>query len=184
MRTKFIYWRFKDKFYYPIRQYFKNIWKFRKELSNFYDWNYDFGLFRKTIELNKAAIEKYANEVPESRLKKVAMMERAIYLLKCFENENFVELAENELGYKVEHGKIWFEPCEDRPGSHLMKDNLNEEQRERNNLIFTKSREIEDNMWKELWKIIQGQDYSTFKTDEEMDWNEQFDGSGLLGWWD
>jgi hypothetical protein len=36
--------------------------------------------------------------------------------------------------------------------------------------------------WEELWIIIQGQDYTKF--DKDIDWYEQFDGTGLRGWWD
>ena len=42
--------------------------------------------------------------------------------------------------------------------------------------------EIQGEMWRELWQIIQGQDYKSF--DKEIDFNKQFNGSGILGWWD
>jgi hypothetical protein len=145
-----MFWKLKDKYYYPLRQFLKNCWKFRKELSSFYSWNYDLGLFRRSIELNKESIEKYANEVPESRLKKIAMMERAVYLLKLFEADDFIELAEKELGYEMEHGNIWFEPCKDEHGYFKMCDNLNEDQVNRNRDIILKTSEIQDKMWKEL----------------------------------
>ena len=177
-----MFWRLKNKYYYPLRQFFSNCWKFRKELANFYSWNYDLGLFRRSIELNKVAIEKYANEVPESRLKKLAKMERAIYLLKCFEEDNFIELAEKVLGFEMEHGNIWFEPIEDREGCSLMWDDLSEVQISRNRDIVLKTAEIQNEMWIELWQIIRGQDCSKF--DKEKEWFEQFDGSDLRSWWD
>ena len=55
-------------------------------------------------------------------------MNRAIYLLKRFEEDEFRDLAEERLGYKYVHGKTWFEPCEDRPGSSYMRDDLTEQQ--------------------------------------------------------
>ena len=182
MKLKFKIQYLKDKYYYPTRQYLKNIWKFRKELSNFYDWNYDLGLFRKSIELNKYAIEKYANEESTSRLKKVRKMERAIYILKCFEEDNFIELAEKELDYKMNIGDIWFKPCKEKKGYSVMKDDLDENQKQLNHSLIYKSKDIQNEMWKELWSIIQGQDYDTFN--KENNFQEQFDGSGLLGWWD
>lgn len=183
MRTKFIYWRFKDKIYYPTRQFIKNIWKFRRELSNFYDWNYDLGLFRRTLELNRECIQN-GYEVKHSRDKKVVMIDRAIIILRHFEHEDFIELAEIELGYKYEYGDFNFEPIEDEPGLSRLLDGLSEEATERNTILRDKAREIQNNMWKELWSIIQGQDYDKFKPNDKMGWDEQFDGSGILGWWD
>ena len=182
MKLKYKMWVFKDKYYYPIRQYIKNIWKFRKELSNFYDWNYDLGLFRRTIELNKLAIEKYAHEVPESRLKKIAKMERTIYLLKLFEEDYFIDLAEEELGYKYDSGDWIFEPIKDKPGFSRLLDGLSDEVKEKNTALHNKSIEIQDALWVELWSIIQGQYYKSFN--KEVDFYEQFDGSGILTWWD
>lgn len=182
MKPKYIMWRIRDKYYYPIRQFVNNIWKFRKELSNFYDWNYDLGLFRKTIELNKLAIEKYAHEVPESRLKKLAKMERVIYLLKLFEEDYFLGLAEEELGYKYDSGDWIFEPIEDKPGFSRLLDGLSDEVKEKNTILHNKSIEIKDALWVELWSIIQGQYYKSFN--KEVDFYEQFDGSGILTWWD
>ena len=34
----------------------------------------------------------------------------------------------------------------------------------------------------ELFVILKGQDYTKF--DKDIDWYEQFDGSGIKGWWD
>ena len=36
--------------------------------------------------------------------------------------------------------------------------------------------------WKELINLLKGQNYSKFK--KEIDFAEQFDGSGIRGWWD
>jgi len=177
------WWGFKDKYYYPTRQFLKNVWLFRKELSNFYAWNYNLGLFRRSIELNRECILD-GNEVESSRHKKIAKMERAIYLLKRFEEDDFIELAEQELGYGMNHGNIWFEPCEDREGFSTMEDDLTQEEKDKNSKLIYRSRDIQNELWKELWSIIQGQDYSTFKPNEQMEWDEQFDGSGLLSWWD
>ena len=179
---KYLGWRFKDRIYYPTRQFIKNIWKFRKELSKHYDWSYDLGLFRRSIELSRDYIRDHGHEVVESSSKKVHKMNRAIYLLKRFEEDEFRDLAEERLGYEYVHGNIWFEPCEDRSGSSYMRDDLTEEQTQANREIFLMSIEIQGEMWRELWQIIQGQDYKSF--DKEIDFSKQFDGSGLLGWWD
>jgi hypothetical protein len=168
--------------YSLVKRFFKNSWKFRKELSNFYDFNYDLGLFRKTIELNRNYIRDYGIEVDEGRLKKVAKMERALYILDYFISDDFLELAEKELDKKYVISEFWFEPCGDDSGSSYLRDNLTEEESIQNREIRAKESEIKDKMWRELWKIIQGQDYKKFNRDK--DFYKQFNGSGILTWWD
>ena len=48
--------------------------------------------------------------------------------------------------------------------------------------MFDRAREIERQEWDELFTILKGQDYTKF--DKDVDWDEQFDGSGIKGWWD
>jgi hypothetical protein len=73
-----------------------------------------------------------------------------------------------------------------------MVDKETDEEKEHNSNVFARSREIEDQMWAELWTILKGQEYSDFdkikgdaKMKEQDDlYNNWFDGSGLRGWWD
>ena len=48
--------------------------------------------------------------------------------------------------------------------------------------VFNRAREIEKQEWDELFVILKGQDYTKF--DKKIDWDKQFDGSGIKGWWD
>ena len=48
--------------------------------------------------------------------------------------------------------------------------------------VFKRSREIEKETWDEIWEILKGQDCSEF--DKDIDWEKQFDGTGIRGWWD
>jgi hypothetical protein len=60
--------------------------------------------------------------------------------------------------------------------------------------IYAYANKIEEQEWKELWQIFEGQDIKQYsqllksKTKEEQRnndvWNEGFDGSGMRGWWD
>ena len=62
------------------------------------------------------------------------------------------------------------------------------------NKIYNYANKLEEDEWKELWKIFEGQDVKQFskllntKTKEEQRnndvWGEWFDGSGMRGWWD
>lgn len=63
-----------------------------------------------------------------------------------------------------------------------MVDYNNEEQKQFNRKFFKRVTELEEEEWVELWTIIKGQDYSTF--DKEKEFDDQFDGSGIRGWWD
>lgn len=176
-KIKFKYWWFRETIYWPTRQYLKNIYKFRKELANFYDWNYDLGFLRRTIELNHKHISKFGYEEETSKHKKLMKMERAIFLLKAFEADEFIEFAEKELNLKYVYREFNFEPVPEHNGYHRLINDLTDDEENINSLIRHKSIEIEKNMWKELWTIIQGQEEG-----DSYDENK-FDGSGLTGWW-
>ena len=179
-------WWYKTyKFFRRDLPYFlENIWFFRKELYAFRSWDYSFNLdlFRRSLEKTVNTIEFYGHEVDESRLKKVEKMKRAIQLLKNVRSDEYVRVAEKELGELKNNDWLW----NDRDDT--------EEESIHNKNVFERAREIEDSEWKELWSIIHGQDVKEYskiynsKTDEEKEdggvWNNWFDGSGIKSWWD
>ena len=78
-----------------------------------------------------------------------------------------------------------FVPIEetDEEGEHMYEmKKLDVKTSANNSKIFDLSRKLEEDEWKELWTIFQGQDYTKF--DKNIDWNKQFDGTGLRGYWD
>jgi len=170
-------------FRYDLPRFFKNIWKFRKGLWNHYWFDH-----HGTLKLLKIAlidisnnVEKYGNEIDETRLKKVAAMRRAIELIKNYNEDNYIDMAEKELGELIMHD--WeFEPVPDKPGYSQLVDKDTPEEKEHNRKVFERAREIGEEEWSELFVILKGQDYTKFNKD--VDWNKQFDGSGLRGWWD
>jgi hypothetical protein len=126
-------------------------------------------------------IEKHGNEIDKTRLKKVQAMRRAIEILKNCREDNYLAMAEKELGDLIFND--WeFEDVPDKPGFSQLVDNDTDEERIHNRKIFDRSNEIQEKEWSELFVILKGQDYTKF--DKEIDWDEQFDGSGLRGWWD
>jgi hypothetical protein len=137
-------------------------------------------------------VDKRGNEIRESSSKKVEKMRRAVEILAHFRKEDFIELAEKELGIEVIIKDWELEDTERGDGSVSLVDNETKEEKKHNKKIYDKARELEASMFKELWKILEGQDYSKFKkTPEGMDqnqsydhWLSQFDGSGIRGWWD
>jgi hypothetical protein len=170
-------------FRYDLPRFFKNIWTFRKALWNHYWFDHHGTLKFLEIGLTNISdtVEKYGHEVDESRLKKVAAMRRAIELIKNYNEDNYIDMSEKELGELMIHD--WeFEDVPDKPGFSQLVDNDTDEERVHNRKVFDRAREIEKQEWDELFVILKGQDYTKF--DKDTDWYEQFDGSGIKGWWD
>jgi len=170
-------------FRYDLPRFFKNVWTFRKALWSHYWFDHHGTLKFLEIGLTNISdtIEKYGNEVDGPRLKKVAAMRRAIELIKNYNKDNYIEMSEKELGELKLHD--WeFEPVEDKPGYSRLVDKDTDEEKIHNRKVFDRAREIERQEWDELFTILKGQDYTKF--DKDVDWDEQFDGSGIKGWWD
>ena len=170
-------------FRYDLPRFFKNVWTFRKALWNHYWFDHHGTLMFLETGLTHISdtVEQYGNEVDESRLKKVEAMRRAIKLIKNYNEDNYIDMSEKELGKLVLHD--WeFEEVPDNPGYSQLIDNDTPEEKEHNKKVFDRAREIEEQEWDELFVILKGQDYTKF--DKDIDWDKQFDGSGLRGWWD
>jgi hypothetical protein len=178
------YWKTWDFLRRDMPRFFRNLWMFRKDLYNYrwYSGQHAVLPFMKTALMDMAAkVDEYGLEVEHSKSKKVMKMWRAAKLMEHFIEDDFIELAEMELGELI-HRKFEFEDVPDKPGFYQLVDNESPEEKEHNSKVFARAREIEKQMWDELWTIIQGQDYTKF--DKDIDWDKQFDGSGLRGWWD
>lgn len=172
-----------DLFYRDLPRFFKNIWRFRKALWNHYWFDHHGTLMFIETSLTHISdnTEKYGIEVDSSRLKKVEKMRRAIQLIKNYNQDLYLEMAEKELGELILHE--WeFEPVPDNPNCSRLVDKDAPEEKEHNSKVFNRAREIGEQEWNELFEILKGQDYDKF--DKNIDWDKQFDGSGLRGWWD
>jgi hypothetical protein len=129
-------------------------------------------------------------EVRESRDKKIAKMQRVIQILKNIEEDNYIQMAEAELGEIIHHD--WeFEETEetiDNPlgekneKTYRLVDKDTDEEKEHNRKVFDRTHELEEQEWAELCQIIKGQDTELF--DKDKDFYKQFDGTGLRSWWD
>jgi hypothetical protein len=161
---------------YDIPLFFKNVWRFRKELYNHQWWDYRFTLemMYRSLSIMVVRLEKDGIEQDVSRGKKVAKIKRALELLKHKLDDDYVERAEAELGELV-LSDFEFEKTEE--GNYKMVDLLIETAsvRKHNRKVFKRASDIEETEWKELWDIFKGKKFTTF---------EEFDGSDLRGWWD
>ena len=120
-------------------------------------------------------------------------MRRAIELIKNYNQDLYIEMAEKELGELILHD--WeFESVEGEPGYNRLVDKDTPEEKIQNRKVFDRAHEIEEQEWDELFRILKGQDYKEYRklydaqTEEEKRkrelWDEWFDGSGIKGWWD
>lgn len=182
-------------FRYDIVRFCKNVWRFRKALNSYYWWDHHGSLmFMETSFVHMADnIEKRGNEIDESRLKKVAAMRRTIELIRNYNADLYIDMAEAELGEIVHHA--WeFEDVPDKPGYSRIVDQDTEEEKIHNRKVYDRARELEEQEWNELWQNLKGQDHEeynelakTFTEEERRErdrYYEWFNGTGLRGWWD
>ena len=187
-------WKVKDTVKIGIPNFFKNIWRFRRELYSHQWWDYHFTLemFHRSLVIMADKLEVDGIEIYSHRLKKVTKIRRAIQILKSQIDGDYIERAELKYG-EMRRRPFEFEPIENST-SFRMVDSDNPAEKKHRTKIYAYSRKLEEQEWKELWQIFEGQDhkeYSKFlksKTKEEQRnndiWNEWFDGSGMRGWWD
>lgn len=126
-------------------------------------------------------LEVKGNEIEEVKMKKVEKIRRAVQLLNHFRDDDFIELAETELGAELVTN-YEFVKIKDSD-NYEMVDLAPEEDQEMNKKIFERSRQLEEQYWSELWDILKGnQNYEDF--DKDVDFYKQFNGTGMRGWWD
>jgi hypothetical protein len=161
---------------YDIPLFFKNVWRFRKELYNHQWWDYRFTLemLYRSLSIMVVKLEKDGIEEDTSRGRKVVKIYRALELLKHKLDDDYVERAELELG-ELSCRPIRFEPVEGKEGLYSMVNDDTPAEKKHAKKVYKRARVIEDMEWKELWDIFKGKKFTTF---------DEFDGSDLRGWWD
>lgn len=189
------FWKAWDCLRYDVPRFLKNLRTYRKDLWHTYPWDTHgaLRLLRTNITTTADYIEKYGHEVDESRLKKIEKMRRAVEILNYHIEDDFVSVAEEQLGKKVSDW-ISFESDEKNPNWTKVVSKATEQEEKDNAEIYALSRKLEKDTWKELFEILHGQNYEDYKkveenlTEEEKKdenrWYKWFDGSGMKGWWD
>ena len=161
---------------YDIPLFFKNVWRFRKELYNhqWWDYRYTLEMLYRSLSIMVVKLEKDGIEEDISRGRKVQKIKRALELLKHKLDDDYVERAEAELG-ELSYKPIRFEPVEGKEGLYSLEDDDTPAEKRHAKKVYKRARVIEDKEWKELWDIFKGKKFTTW---------EKFDGSDLRGWWD
>ena len=176
-------------FKYDIPRFIENIWLFRKALWNYrwFDRNYLFMFMTKALSDMADNTEKKGWEIDKTRIKKVDKMFRAARILDNIVQHNYTEMAEKQLGKEL---KIDWDITEE---GELVFTTL-KKQEKINKQIRTLADKLEEEEWKELWRIFQGQDHKEYSklikgmnAVEQMEkdvWGDWFDGTGAKNWWD
>jgi len=167
-------WKVWSAIRYDIPLFFKNVWRFRKELYNhqWWDYRYTLEMLYRSLSIMEKGMSEKGIEVAETRNVKLIKMRRALELLKHKLDDDYIERAELELG-AINHSEFEFEKTED--GNYRLIDNDTEEDKKHARKVYKRARVIEDKEWKELWDIFKGRKFTTW---------EKYDGSDLRGWWD
>ena len=167
-------WKVWSAIRYDIPLFFKNIWRFRKELYNHQWWDYRFTLemLYRSLSIMERGMSEKGIEVAETRNVKLIKMRRALELLKHKLDDDYIERAELELG-AINHSEFEFEKTED--GNYRLIDNDTPADKKHARKVYKRARVIEDKEWVELWSIFRGNKFTTW---------EKYDGSDLRGWWD
>ncbi len=167
-------------FYSMVFRFFKNVYIYRKELSNDYAYSVNLGFLQKSIERTCHYIENYGHEEDVSRMKKVSAMKRAIYILNVYNNDSFLEEAEKMLGIKYQYENNFMDYLEKMEnGNYLYKGHTNKEVDKQNSELIECSHKLENEYWDELMRIIKG-----IHILNPNDWDIKYDGSDLRRWWD
>jgi len=170
-------WRVKNALTTDIPNFFKNIYRFRRELYSHQWWDYHFTLemLHRSLSIMVVKLETDGIEMDSSRMKKVEMIKRVVTLIKHKLDDDYIGRAELELGPLVMHD--WeFEEIEDRPDLFRLVDRDTPAEKKHNAKIFKRSKAIEEQEWKEIWDSIKGSKLS-------KSW-ENYDGTDMRGWWD
>lgn len=158
-----------------IPHFFKNVWRFRKELysHNWWDYRFTLNMLERSLTIMEAGMSTKGMEVTETREPKVKAMRRALELLKNNREDNYIDRAEAELG-ELRFADWMFEESED--GMKLV-DTESKKDKAHNRRVFKRAVAIEKAEWKELWEIFKGTNFSN-------KYGPEYDGTDMRGWWD
>ena len=175
MTLRYKIWEF---FRRGLPTFFKNIWKFRKELYSHDWWDYTFTLeiLYRSLVIMEEGMSKKGMEVAETRDVKVKQIRRAIELLKHKLDDDYLERVEAELG-PINYTNFLDEKNWKKleGGNYELIDNDTPEEKKHGRKVFKTARKLEEKEWKELWNIIKGTKFTSW---------EEFDGTDLRNWWD
>lgn len=178
MSIRYKIYKIKEVLTRGIPTFFKNIWRFRKELYSHDWWDYTFTLemLYRSLVIMEEGMSKKGMEVTETRNVKVKQIRRVIELLKHKLDGDYIDRVEAELG-PINYTNFLDEKNWKKleGGNYELIDNDTPEEKKHGRKVFKTAHKLEEKEWKELWTIIKGTKFTSW---------EEFDGTDLRGWWD
>jgi len=165
------YWKTWDFLRYDMPRFFRNLWLFRKDLYNYrwYGGQHAVLPFMKTTLLDMASkIDERGMEVEKSKDKKVAKMYRAAFLMERFIEDDFIEIAEKELGDLISNG-FDFEAVPDKPGYSRLVDKETPEEKEIN-----ESKKVQTYIKKKINKVNDMEEVKNLSETIEQELTSEF----------
>jgi hypothetical protein len=176
-----------DFFRWDLPRFFRNVWKFRKELTQFggWDWHHTLSMTKKCLVIQEDSMSKNSNEVPETLNLKLYYIRRSIYLIDSILEDKFTEMAEERLGLKTIFKDFVLEDVEGSDSKRIVWEEESEEEREINKKIFFESSKIEKEVWSELFDILKGDIYpiDIYTKFKDEPYEKIHNGKGLNNWW-
>jgi hypothetical protein len=150
-----------------IFYFFSSVWRYRT-----HDYCYSLILLKKSLSGLKKGISN-GNEVEITRMKKERKIGRCIEILDNIITDNYINIAEDRLGYKYKDDNFL--------------NRKSEESEKKNKNIYTLSTKIENNELDELFSIMKGQNQDHFimirDRGEKLNlWENWYDGTGIRSW--
>ena len=142
-----------------MKEFIKNLWRFRKILWNHrtWDWAYCINLFADSLEWLSKDIEKGPEE-ERARIKKINAIKELIILLRHMTDDSEYNTFEEKTLEEIH--------------------SMTTEDFKKKDKLYKENREITLNR---IHEIIKGQSHPVEPNYNK--WVEQFDGTGIEGWW-
>jgi hypothetical protein len=158
-----------------LPEFFKNVWRFRRELWSHRWWDHSFTLqmIKRSVEIQANGMEAKGCEVRESSDKKIIKMRRLCQIIDNILDDKYIPMAEQI------HGQINYKPLRfiqaENEDFYMLADDDTEEEKDHQRKVYKEAHALEQKEWEEFCEIIKGKKYKEYK-----DW----DGSDLRSWWD
>lgn len=152
----FYCWTIPKNYYYNVKWFFGNLWRFRKILWNYRTWDYYYcnNLFADSLDWLAETI-KNGHEETRSANKKVTAIKELSSLLRNLTNDNDFGLEEPFINKEISTSEY------NERYKHARKEYLDR-----------------------IYRIIYGQEHNDYDVTDYDNWVEHFDGTGYESWWD
>ena len=140
-----------EEWFYNVKYFFINIWKFRKSLANYRSWDseYNLSLYIESIKDLRNNMETYSKEVKEDLNPKLVDMDRLIELFNNLKEDNYVKRSGYDSNYN-----ILFKPHDEKGEWKEMVTDESKEQSKTNSQAIRDGHKLEDKEWKEMLELI------------------------------